>query len=163
MPKIESYLLNLAGEYRVCSELCKRGLFATVTYGNRKSVDVYVISDRHDRALRVEVKTGQRANFVTGISQKGLDRDPAAPDFWVLFLLRPQQDGTFLERFFILTHREMCRAQRLRNQAYARRYKARHGRMPDFSTGVDNVTVGDVEAHEGCWQKIVEALETEPH
>ena len=29
MPKIPSYLLNLAGEYRICSELNKRGVFAT--------------------------------------------------------------------------------------------------------------------------------------
>lgn len=45
MAKIEKYLLHLAGEYRVCSELNKRGVFATITYGNRKAVDVYVIGD----------------------------------------------------------------------------------------------------------------------
>jgi hypothetical protein len=30
MAKIPKYLLNLAGEYRICSELNKRGVFATV-------------------------------------------------------------------------------------------------------------------------------------
>jgi hypothetical protein len=39
MAKIPSDLLHLAGEYRVCSELNKRGIFATITYGNHKGVD----------------------------------------------------------------------------------------------------------------------------
>ena len=46
MARIEPYLLNLAGEYRICSELNKRGVFATVTYGNRKGADVTVESGR---------------------------------------------------------------------------------------------------------------------
>jgi hypothetical protein len=50
MAKIPKYLLNMAGEYRVCIELQKRGLFATLTYGNRKCVDVYAISDRRKTA-----------------------------------------------------------------------------------------------------------------
>jgi len=114
MAKIPPYLLNLAGEYRICSELNKRGVFATVTYGNRKAVDVYAISDRQQRALKIEVKTSQQGNFVTGIAQKGfiaekgLVDDPHAPDFWVLFQVRPGDDGTFAERFFILTHQEIC-------------------------------------------------------
>jgi hypothetical protein len=45
LERMKTDLLHLAGEYRVCSELMKRGVFATVTYGNRKSVDIYAISD----------------------------------------------------------------------------------------------------------------------
>ena len=84
MAKIPTYLLNLAGEYRVCSELNKRGVFATVTYGNHKGVDVYAISDRKDRALKIEVKTSQRGNFVTKLTQKRAQDDSQVPDFWVL-------------------------------------------------------------------------------
>src|SRR5437868_14877321 len=82
---IPQYLLNLAGEYRVCSELNKRGVFATVTYGNRKSVDVYAISDgqERERALKIEVKTTQEGKFVTRLAQKySTTYDAAAPDFW---------------------------------------------------------------------------------
>ncbi len=82
MAKIPSYLLNLAGEYRVCSELNKRGVFATVTYGTRKGVDVYAISDRRARALKIEVKTSQKGNFVTSLSQNCGDDDPNAEGFW---------------------------------------------------------------------------------
>ena len=70
MAKIASYLLNLAGEYRVCSELNKRGVFATVTYGTRKGADIYAINDRVGRSLRIEVKTSQKDRFVTNLSQK---------------------------------------------------------------------------------------------
>jgi hypothetical protein len=65
---VDKNLLNLAGEYRVCSELCKHGLFATLTYGNRKSADVYVIADSTKRAFRIEVKTSQKATFVTSLT-----------------------------------------------------------------------------------------------
>ncbi len=152
--KIEPYLLNLAGEYRVCSELCKRGIFATVTYGNRKGVDVYAISDRQQRAVKIEVKTSQRGNFVTGISQKGLANDPTAPDFWVLFQLRAGAEASFAERFFVLSHPEICSIQAARNKLYGDKYEVKHGRQPDFSTGVDNVPVADVEQHENQWSKI---------
>jgi len=155
MARIEPYLLNLAGEYRVCSELNKRGVFATVTYGNRKGVDVYAISDRRERAIRIEVKTSQRTNFVTRITQKRLTRDPTAPDFWVLFQIQPRRDGSFGERFFVLTHREICRIQAKRNRKYAARYMAKHRKRPDPLVGVDNVKVADVTQHEDQWAKII--------
>lgn len=155
MARIEPYLLNLAGEYRVCSELCKRGLLATVTYGNRKGVDVYAISDSQERALKIEVKTSQRGRFVTGITQKGLAEDPTAPDFWVLFELRGGPDGAFTERFFVLTHPEIRSIQAACNKKYNDRYAAKYGRNYDFSRGVDNVTVIDVQEHENQWSKIL--------
>jgi hypothetical protein len=158
MAKIPSYLLNLAGEYRICSELNKRGVFATVTYGNHKGVDVYAISDRKDRALRIEVKTSQRRNFVTSIASKGLADDPQAPDFWVLYQILPDGPAAFKERFFVLTHREMCQAQAARNAIYAKKYFARHGKQPDFSAGVDNVTIEDVEDFQDQWAKIIDRL-----
>lgn len=170
MAKISPYLLNLAGEYRVCSELNRRGIFATVTYGTRKGADVYAISDRKAPALKIEVKTSQKGNFVTSLSQKCGDDDPnsdgfwdrraadeQSPDFWVLCQMQNGSD-TFSERFFVLTHQEICAAQAARNQAYALKYKSRHGKQPDFSSGVDNVLVPDVEQHENAWQKIIDAI-----
>jgi hypothetical protein len=153
--KIPSYLLNLAGEYRVCSELNKRGVFATVTYGNQKGVDVYAISDRQERALKIEVKTSQRDGFVTSISQKGLIDSPTAPDFWVLFQLKPTGDDTYSEVFFVLSHKEMCDVQIERNRAYAKTYHAKHGKQPDFSKGVDNVRVTDIAQYANAWSKII--------
>jgi hypothetical protein len=159
MNKIPQDLLSLAGEYRVCSELNKRGIFATVTYGNRKAVDVYAISDKEHRALKIEVKTSQQGNFVTRISQKKLADDPKAPDFWVLYQIKRRSEHDFVDRFFVLNHREICEVQATVNQEYAKQYIARHGREPDLSTGVDNVRVADVEKYENQWSKIAERLE----
>lgn len=155
MARIRPDLLSLAGEYRVCSELNKRGLFATVTYGNRKSVDVYVIQDAPRRAIRVEVKTSQRGRFVTRITQKRLEHSADAPDYWVLFLLRPRPGDEFEERFFVLSHREICRIQKKGNSIYARRYRKTHGKSPDEMAGVDNVRVEDVQKYENAWEKIL--------
>jgi hypothetical protein len=151
--------------------LNKRGVFATVTYGTRKGVDVYAISDRKTRALKIEVKTSQKGKFVTSLSQKCGDDDPNAegfwerrvadeesPDFWVLFQIKAEDDASFAERFFVLSHKEICAAQAEQNKAYAVKYRARHGKQPDFSRGVDNVVVKDVERHENAWHKIVSAL-----
>jgi hypothetical protein len=155
MAKIPSYLLNLAGEYRICSELNRRGVFATITYGNRKSVDVYAIGDRKKRTyvLKIEVKTSQRKNFVTRITQKHLNDDPLAPDFWVLFQI--QRDK---ERFFVLTHKEICQVQKKINNEYAKKYRARNGKNPDLTKGVDGVTVTSVQKFEDNWGKIIKRL-----
>jgi hypothetical protein len=159
MARIPPYLLSIAGEYRVCSELNKRGVFATVTYGNRKQVDVYAISDRNERALKIEVKTSQRKNFVTGITQKELADSADAPDFWVLFQILRESDGKFKERFFVLSHVEICDAQKERNRLFDDKYFAKHGSHYDMSEGVDSVLVENVEKlHEDKWEKIVERI-----
>lgn len=149
---IPRYLLNLAGEYRVTSELNKRGAFATVTYGNRKSADVYAIGE-NGKALKIEVKASQRKSFVTGIGQKRLGGVSRAPDFWVLAQFLPTS-----ERFFVLSNAEICAVQKKRNRKYARAYEIRNGRKLDISKGVDNVTVKDVEIHEGQWKKLIDQM-----
>lgn len=179
---IPAYLLNLAGEYRVCSELNKRGVFATVTYGNRKNVDVYAISDARNRSLKIEVKTSRTQRFVTKITQKFLvcqpelnpvvsqlgidalweailnDCDPQAPDFWVLFQMIRHEDDRFEERFFVLTHREICQAQVGLNKLWESEFSIRNGHTFDFSQGVDAVTVEAVRNYEGQWSRIVSRL-----
>ncbi|HZL38171.1 MAG TPA: hypothetical protein VFC78_22840 [Tepidisphaeraceae bacterium] len=160
---IESYLLNLAGEYRVCSELCKRGMFATISYGHRKSADVYVIFEAHRKVLRTEVKTTQKSNFVTSITQKKLTQDsPEAPDFWVLYQIDFDATGASCkERFFIVPHRELWAIQQQVNDRYAIGYRQRHGTDPDFMAGVDNVKIKDVEAYEDKWACIVQLVSEE--
>jgi hypothetical protein len=96
MMLVDKDLLNLAGEYRVCSELLKRGVFATITYGHRKAVDVYTISDRQERALKIEVKTSQKGRFVTSLSRKaGWASSHTTPDFWVLCYIQFHRDATW--------------------------------------------------------------------
>jgi hypothetical protein len=102
---MDKYLLNLAGEYRVCSELLTRGLYATVTYGNKKAADIYVIGEKR-RTAAIEVKASNSARFVTGFYQKYRSDEAEHPDFRVLCSLSDSSD-----RFFVLSHAEMQRAQ----------------------------------------------------
>ncbi|MHB1744985.1 MAG: hypothetical protein ACYCPO_09225 [Acidobacteriaceae bacterium] len=59
--EIPKETLGLAGEYAVASELCKRGIYAQLTLGNRKSVDLLLdVADVADGGmLRVQVKSKQ--------------------------------------------------------------------------------------------------------
>jgi hypothetical protein len=156
--KIETDMLGLAGEYRVCSELIKRGLLAMLTYGNRKSADVYVIPHRRRAALRIEVKTSQNGRFVTRINQKkGLNRKNDVPDFWVLFHCKCKGDNKYEEDFFILPHKTICNIQKRVNRDYARRYRKKHGRQPNEEKGVDNVQIKHVKEYRNGWELILRA------
>lgn len=149
---IDKYHLNLAGEYRVCSELLKRGIFATVTYGNMKGCDVIAVGENR-RAAVVEVKTSQSTRFVTGFYQKYKTRDREHPTFWVLHSIRPDGDR-FSERFFVLTHDELAEVQAERNHpGESLDYATRAERV---SKGVDNVLASNVEQHENAWNKIID-------
>ncbi|MFH0982552.1 MAG: hypothetical protein V2A79_13590 [Planctomycetota bacterium] len=121
-------------------------------------MDVYAIGDRRKKAVKIEVKTSQQTNFVTGISQKGLADNPLTPDFWVLCQMKEDTDGVRRERFFVLSHKEICRAQFIVNRTYAKRYEERHGHAPDMGRGVDNVRLQDVERYEDAWVKITRVL-----
>jgi hypothetical protein len=98
------YYLNLAGEYRVASELLKRGLFATITYGHMKGIDIYVMGPRR-KATVVEVKASNTGRFVTGFYQKYPTREAEHPDFWVFYWLRNDDS----EEFYVLSHDEMAK------------------------------------------------------
>jgi hypothetical protein len=91
--KIPKDTLGIAGEFSVASELCKRGIYAQLTLGNRKRTDLLVESD--ECMLRVQVKSKQGTQWpavkgITGrdiylvfVDFKGkgqLDR----PDFYIL-------------------------------------------------------------------------------
>ena len=148
---IDKYHLNLAGEYRVCAELLKRGIFATVTYGNMKGCDIVAVGTNRQAAI-IEVKTSQSTRFVTGFYQKYKTIDQEHPTFWVLYSIRA--DGNeFEERFFILTHEELAQAQADRNHPGENLpYEERAERV---AKGVDNVVAKNVEQHENAWEKIV--------
>lgn len=149
--KIDKYHLNLAGEYRVCSELLKRGIFATVTFGNMKGADVVAVGPNR-RAAIVEVKSSQQRNFVTSFYQKYKTPEQEHPTFWVLFSVGGKEDPP-VERLFVLTHAELAEIQAGRNKCEGLSYKERVRRV---TKGVDNVKIVDVEGHEDAWDKIVQ-------
>jgi hypothetical protein len=89
-------LVGLAGEYAVASELCRRGLYAQLTLGNRKKVDLLVAyPDGSYATVEVKAKQAQFWPAVKGLSPKEKNRflvfvdfqrkgSDERPDFYVL-------------------------------------------------------------------------------
>ena len=155
--KIDKYHLNLAGEYRVCAEILKRNIFATVTYGNKKGADIYAIGENKRTAV-IEVKASNSSRFVTGFYQKYKKPDMPHPDFWVLYSVgrakNTENNDEFDEHFYVLTHEEMAEAQAGRNSPRKDLDYLAH--VERAAKGVDNVLSRNVEQHENCWNKIEE-------
>ena len=136
----ERFRLSMAGEYGVCAELSKRGYDVSITMGNAKAVDVYVLTENGVR--RIEVKTTRSNKFVTGFFQKYFDPSQYHPNYWVLVHIDSQNNS----RFFILTHQEMGDVQMQRN--------GKNTWEPNPG-GVDNVLLKHVAKYENQWDKIV--------
>ena len=55
--------LSLAAEYAVASELCRRGIYAQLTFGYQKRTDILVFDLKTNKMLRIEVKAKQGDSF----------------------------------------------------------------------------------------------------
>ena len=140
MAKISKYHLGMAGEYAVCSELCKREFDVSITLGNAKAVDIMVFFPDNS-CRRIEVKTSQTTKFVTKFFQKYYDKTlNNHPDYWVLVHI--DEDGQ--SHFYVLTHEELGEIQMKRNG------------MTEWEKhdGCDNVLLRDIKHCEDRWDKI---------
>jgi len=163
---IEKYFLSLAGEYRVASELLKRNLNATVTFGHAKSADVIAYSSNR-KAVVIEVKTSQEKNIPTLFYNKYATPQQEHPDFWVLVQIIVDESHNFKDRFFILSHLELSKVQAKCNRAYRLRrgdiHKGQrvswqmHHLLTTEARGFDKVPVVDIEKYENQWDKIMNA------
>lgn len=136
---VEKYKLSMAGEYGVCAELSKRGFDVSITMGNAKAVDIFVVIGTVLR--RIEVKTTRSTKFVTNFFQKYFNPSQSHPDYWVLVHI----DSNNNSRFFVLTHQEMGDVQMQRNGMNS---------WLQNSGGVDNVLLKHVIGFENQWDKI---------
>ena len=165
MPQDDKIFLNLAGEFAVASELNRRRVLSSVTYGASKSADIFALNRDMSRIVRVEVKATQHQKWPIG--DKATKLTPSSADvFWVLVMLPGPVDGSPTNaqriahslRFFVLSAEELHTAWKKPTEAYNERYLARHG-TPYAKRAVPNVCLQDVEQYEGQWGKIVSLLE----
>src|SRR5208282_408774 len=94
--------LNMAGEFAVASELNRRHVLASVTYGASKAADIFALSERMQRVVRIEVKTTDKKQWPLGkniiTSSQPLDV------FWVLVHLPPPNQPP---KFFVFSAQEI--------------------------------------------------------
>lgn len=89
---IPKQMIGLAGEFAVASELCRRGIYAQLTYGNRKSVDILTDCDNGMARVQVKAKQGNEWPGVRGVCGNDIlvlvdfqkKRDVERPDFYIL-------------------------------------------------------------------------------
>jgi hypothetical protein len=144
--------LSMAGEFRVCSELLRRGIFATVTYGNQKGIDIYAINGV--KIKRIEVKTSFTDRFVTNLSRKNIETHSGSnPDIWVLCtLIEPKNGEDVIDQFYIFTHKEIMQLQTKRNNKDAKT-------TWNVERGVDNLVIRkieNIEKYKNKWNKITD-------
>lgn len=139
---IDKYILGMAGEYAVCSEVLRRGRLASITMGNAKAMDILVFDEKDEDSTYkvIEVKTTQSNKFVTNFFQKYYDKSVNHPDVWVFVKI----DKDLKSRFFVLTHEELAIIQMQRNGMSSW----------ERSFGCDNVLLKDILVFENQWGKI---------
>ena len=98
--KIPKETLSLAGEFAVASELCRRGVYAQLTLGNRKRTDLLIESDA--RMLRIQVKSKQTPTWP---AVKGITGD----DIYLVFVDFHKMDVLERPDFYVLSAKDWAR------------------------------------------------------
>src|SRR5208282_950778 len=135
MPQADNAFLNLAGEFAVASELNRRRVLASVTYGASNSADVFALSPDITRVVRIEVKATNPKKKTRGlIGEKGTRPKGVPADFlWVFVLFPNTLDCTSIDqvhreaqvpRFFVLSRSEVYQAWKKELDDYNRRRRA---------------------------------------
>lgn len=143
--------LNMAGEFAVASELNRRQILASVTYGNAKAADVFALGDA-GTYVRIEVKTTSARKWLVG--KKATRPEEAKGVLWVLVYM-PEPGNA--PQFFILTPQELYDIWHADATKYESAFLAKHGHNFE-EVGVPNVRQDDVLTFEGAWDKIVNCL-----
>ncbi len=95
---IDRSLLGVAGEFAVAAELCRRSIYAQLTFGYQKRMDLLMVSETGTLS-RVEVKAKQGREWPNcqGIS---------AQDSLIVFVDFAGKEDTERPDFYVLTARE---------------------------------------------------------
>ena len=147
----KKYNLAMCGEYYVAGELHRRGIPASITYGNAKKADVVATSESGEAATVIEVKTTSQSKWVVGQyvpqpSQK----------IWV-FVYVPS-DSSLPPAFYVLTQSEIVEILEPLDAEYRQRYKEKHGVEYGDKPGVCSLRRSQVEEYQGKWEKVVERV-----
>jgi hypothetical protein len=89
----DSQKSGLAGEFFVAAELLKRDYQVSVTFGNAKSVDLFVLNERTNRTMIVQVKALRAKNYFA------IEPYHIKPELIYVFVLLHQPDDPV--EFFI--------------------------------------------------------------
>ena len=99
MSRYDPQMTGMAGEFLAVGKLFKKGLQASVTFGNAKAVDVFVYNPGTDKSYNVQVKTLRYKNCFP------MKKESLKADHVYIFILL--NDFESQEDFFVLTGQEI--------------------------------------------------------
>jgi hypothetical protein len=161
--KIEKSILGVAGEFAVATELCRRNIYAQLTLGNQKRVDLLALS-RDGVFVKIEAKAKQGPMWP---NQKGL---PPGHGFIVFVDFAGRDDGARPD-FFVLSPDDWRAVAERHVAEYLKKHPDRtthldHENCPLFPEEINkhgkpyrgcSVRVTDVEPYREAWCKIIDA------
>ena len=158
MTKIDRSILGVAGEFAVAAELCRQDIYAQLTLGNQKRVDLLTM-DRGGLFRKIEVKAKQ------GPTWPGVKGIPPGASFLVFVDFAK----TLTERpdFFVLSATDWHNLASAHVADYNKKHPGRTAYLDEDNCPVHpeelknekpfrgcSVRVVDVELHREAWSKI---------
>lgn len=151
MKKVSKYAIGLSGEYRVCSELLRKGVVPYLSFGNNKQADIIVLKSKN--AIKIEVKTGTTNRILTGYYQKAINFTKQNLDsIWVLCYYPETCEDV---QFYILTEMEIREEQYKRNCLSKNVEWRRNNPRDKPMKGRDNLDIKALVKYKDAWEKIV--------
>lgn len=152
-----------AGQFRVASELCRRGMQASITLGNTPGVDVLCMSADGRKCVTIQVKTFRAGQNKCTVGEKA-EVDRGGSFFWVLVGLKDDEHPNATERFYILPSKDMARNVKDRHDRWLAT-PGRNGQKHNESR-IRNVWMNnkgpagrfDISEYEDRWDYIEKAL-----
>lgn len=148
--QLKKQTMGMAGEYFVTAELNRRGIHASMTYGNAKKADIVAYSPEQKNCEVIEVKTTDKNKWVVG-NYLPTPND----DIWVLVLLNENEHP----RYFIFTGVELNKCLEPQDREYRKKYLAKHGKEFD-GKGVVSLKQDLAIPFENKWSKIINRFNT---
>ena len=146
--------LGMSGEYFVSAELQRRGVTASITYGNTKKADVIAFSLSKQKVLSIEVKTTSENKWVLG-GYVPSDAPDKRNNLWVF--VRIPKNPESVPDYYVLTEQNLHDAIMPDLMKYQEDYRARHGK--EFvGPGVVQLRLELAKEHKNRWDKILDQL-----
>ena len=158
---IDKSVLGVAGEFAVASELCRRNMYAQLTFGHQKRMDLLVINEKTQRILRVEVKAKQGRDWP---NCKGIGRN----DSFLVFVDYEKKFNTERPDFYVLSVEDWREHCHTRINDYKTKHPDRRIELTDLnvirwpdevgSNGKPyegtGVRAEDIREHKDAWHKL---------
>lgn len=155
MKKLDKSILGVAGELAVASELCRKNIYAQLTFGNQKRTDLLIF--RQKKSCRIEVKSKQENDWP---GCKGIKDEFS----FLVFVDYKNKEYADLLDFYVLSYDDWKKIIKKEMAKYKEKYPNRKVEIEEGALvyGVKGggkwrghaVKVKDVEQYKDKWDKI---------